>query len=186
MLTLTVCCLSWGPWHVQTRAIDTGGNTDRQAICPLRKELWLAGCLGVEPREMGSIWLRAWATLGGGIILAEGLHDWGMRAVPLLSYTLAFSLQLRKSTQNLSQGSCDKAESESESLYDWRSVSLSWCRVPFGAHDQILVFRHDCFVLSSFYGGAPSLTRGWVCHVSYVSVFVLFTYFRYIYIHNLQ
>jgi hypothetical protein len=40
-----------------------------------------------------------------GIILAEGLHDWGMRAVPLFSYTLAFALQLRKSTENLSQGS---------------------------------------------------------------------------------
>jgi hypothetical protein len=37
--------------------------------------------------------------------LAEGLHDWGMRAVPLFSYTLAFALQLRKSTENLSQGS---------------------------------------------------------------------------------
>jgi hypothetical protein len=42
---------------------------------------------------------------GEGIILAEGLHDWGMRAVPLFSYTLAFALQLRKSTENLSQGS---------------------------------------------------------------------------------
>jgi hypothetical protein len=28
-----------------------------------------------------------------------------MRAVPLFSYTLAFALQLRKSTENLSQGS---------------------------------------------------------------------------------
>jgi hypothetical protein len=37
--------------------------------------------------------------------LAEGLHDWGMRAVPLFGYTLAFVLQLRKSTENLSQGS---------------------------------------------------------------------------------
>jgi hypothetical protein len=111
MLTLTVCCLGWGPWHVQTRAIDTGGNTDtsgnlsytkitligwisgswtqrdgialaegldmfrlglltlagirtRQAICSLRKEIWLAGCLGVEPREMGSLWLRA-SMIGG-------------------------------------------------------------------------------------------------------------------------
>jgi hypothetical protein len=43
--------------------------------------------------------------LWGGIILAEGLHDWGMRAVPLFSYTLAFALHLRKSTENLSQGS---------------------------------------------------------------------------------
>jgi hypothetical protein len=51
---------------------------------------------------MGSLCLRASATLWG-IILAEGLHDWGMRAVPLFSYTLAFALQLRKSTENLSQ-----------------------------------------------------------------------------------
>jgi hypothetical protein len=79
--------------------LTLAGIRTRQAICPLRKELWLAGCLGVEPREMGSLWLRASATLEGGIILAEGLHDWGMRAVPLFSYTLAFALQLRKSTE---------------------------------------------------------------------------------------
>jgi hypothetical protein len=40
-----------------------------------------------------------------GNYLAEGLHDWGMRVVPLFSYTLAFALQLRKSTENLNQGS---------------------------------------------------------------------------------
>jgi hypothetical protein len=40
------------------------GIRTRQAICPLRKELWLAGCLGVEPREMGSLWLRA-SMIGG-------------------------------------------------------------------------------------------------------------------------
>jgi hypothetical protein len=42
---------------------------------------------------------------GGVIILAEGHNDCGMRAVPLFSYTLAFALQLRKITENLSQGS---------------------------------------------------------------------------------
>jgi hypothetical protein len=45
------------------------------------------------------------ATWGGGITSAEGLRDWGRRAVPLFNYTLAFALQLRKSTENLSQGS---------------------------------------------------------------------------------
>jgi hypothetical protein len=41
----------------------------------------------------------------GGIILAEGLYDWGRWAVPpFFNYTLAFALQLRKSTENLSQG----------------------------------------------------------------------------------
>jgi hypothetical protein len=39
--------------------LTLAGIRTRQEICPLRKELWLAGCLGVEPREMGSLWLRA-------------------------------------------------------------------------------------------------------------------------------
>jgi hypothetical protein len=43
------------------------------------------------------------ATWGGGITLAEGLHDWGRRAVLLLNYTLSFALQLRKSTESISQ-----------------------------------------------------------------------------------
>jgi hypothetical protein len=41
------------------RLLTLAGTRTGQAICPLRKELWLAGCLGVEPREMGSLWLRA-------------------------------------------------------------------------------------------------------------------------------
>jgi hypothetical protein len=45
--------------------------------------------------------------LRGEITSAEGLRDWGRRAVPLLNYTLAFALQLRKSTENLSQGRSD-------------------------------------------------------------------------------
>jgi hypothetical protein len=73
--------------------LTLAGIRTRQAICPLRKELWLAGCLRVEPREMGSLWLRAWATFWG-IILAEGLHDWGMRAVPLFMYWLVISVGL--------------------------------------------------------------------------------------------
>jgi hypothetical protein len=32
----------------------------------------------------------------GEITLAEGLHDWGRRAVPFLNYNLAFALQLRR------------------------------------------------------------------------------------------
>jgi hypothetical protein len=43
-----------------------------------------------------------WPLRLGGITLAEGLHDWGRRVVPLLNYTPAFALQLRKSTDNLS------------------------------------------------------------------------------------
>jgi hypothetical protein len=48
------------------------------------------------------LWLMVSLTWGE-ITLAEGLHDWGRPTVPLLNYTLAFALQLRKSTENLSQ-----------------------------------------------------------------------------------
>jgi hypothetical protein len=55
----------------------------------------------LSPEVLGSLWLMASATWGGGIVLAEGLHDWGRRAAPLLKYTMAFALQLRKSTEKL-------------------------------------------------------------------------------------
>jgi hypothetical protein len=41
-----------------------------------------------------------------------------------------------------------------------QSVSKSWCRVPFGDHDQI--FITVCHLRSCFCG-APSLTRGRIC-----------------------
>jgi hypothetical protein len=78
--------------------------------CPIRQRVlcekdfaWMA-LKGLNPEVFGSLWLMTSATWGE-ITSAEGLHDWGRRAVPLLNYTLAFSLQLRKSTENLSQGS---------------------------------------------------------------------------------
>jgi hypothetical protein len=39
------------------------------------------------------------------IILAEAIHDYGSRDVPLLNYTLTFALKQKKITENLSQGS---------------------------------------------------------------------------------
>jgi hypothetical protein len=41
-------------------------------------------------------WDRSATSGRGEIILAEGLHNWGRRAVLLFNYTLAFALQLRK------------------------------------------------------------------------------------------
>jgi hypothetical protein len=78
--------------------------------CPIRKRVlcekdfgWIA-FWGLNPEVLWSLWLMASATCGE-ITSAEGLHDWGRRAVTLLNYTLAFALKLRKSTENLSQGS---------------------------------------------------------------------------------
>jgi hypothetical protein len=46
----------------------------------------------LNPEVLGSLWQMACATFffgGGGITLAEGLHIWGRRAVPILNYTLS-------------------------------------------------------------------------------------------------
>jgi hypothetical protein len=45
----------------------------RQAICPLRKELWV-DVWDFNPDVLGSLLLKASATWGA-IILAEGRHD---------------------------------------------------------------------------------------------------------------
>jgi hypothetical protein len=58
--------------------------------------------LGVEPRSFGVALAELLRELGGGISLR--LKPFVM-AVPLFNYALAFALQLRKSTENLSQGS---------------------------------------------------------------------------------
>jgi hypothetical protein len=54
---------------------------------------------------------------------------------------------------------------KSKSHCDWRSVSLSWCRAPAGAHDQMFLLA---WKLLSCPCGAPSLTRGRVCHLSVI------------------
>jgi hypothetical protein len=68
-----------------------------------KKKLWLDGRLRIEPRRDGIAWLKTSETWEGSI-LAEGLRDWESRAVPFFDCTLAFALQLRKSTENLSHG----------------------------------------------------------------------------------
>jgi hypothetical protein len=64
----------------------------------------LDGFLGFEPRGVVIALADGLCDLREEIASAEGLRDWGRRAVPLLNYTLAFALQLRKITENLSQG----------------------------------------------------------------------------------
>jgi hypothetical protein len=54
-------------------------------------------------------------------------------------------------------------QSQSHITTDGQSASQSWCQAPSGAQDQIFVtVRHLKFCR----WGAPSLTRGWVCHRS--------------------
>jgi hypothetical protein len=49
-----------------------------------------------------------------------------------------------------------------------QSVSKSWCRAPFGAHDLILI---TVWQLRSSFCGVPSLTRGRVCLLSLLLAF---------------
>jgi hypothetical protein len=77
--------------------------------CPIMQRVlckkdfgWMA-LWGLNREPLGSLWLMVSATWGE-ITWAEGLHDWGRRAVPIFNYTLAFASQLRKSTENVSQG----------------------------------------------------------------------------------
>jgi hypothetical protein len=81
----------------------------------------------LNPEVLGSLWLMASATCGGGgITLDKGLHDCERRSVPLLNYTLAFSIQLRKSRENLSQGSLVVADYSLRRLGRLFRDSLSW------------------------------------------------------------
>jgi hypothetical protein len=62
------------------------GRWSHQAVCHLRKELWADGWLGGETRRV-EIALTEGLCDSRGIILAEGLHDWGKCVVPLLNFT---------------------------------------------------------------------------------------------------
>jgi hypothetical protein len=100
--------------------------------------------------------------LGGrGVILVEGHHDWGGRAVPLLNYTLAFALQLRKSTENLRLGSravrhhsCRISCLFRGSL-DWpaehqsSSVARGWLKLTLGRHKYLPSCRTKGFPASA-------------------------------------
>jgi hypothetical protein len=104
MLAVTVCCLGRWPWHVQT-----GGHCDWRGVSPsgswcCEKRIlvgWMSGSwtqvdeidLPESFYDLGeSFWLKASMTGGGG-------------PCPFYNYTLAFALQPRKSTENLSQDS---------------------------------------------------------------------------------
>jgi hypothetical protein len=56
--------------------------------------------LEFNPEGLGSLWLKASATLEALFWLKASMTE-GRRAVPLSNYTMAFALQLRKSTGNL-------------------------------------------------------------------------------------
>jgi hypothetical protein len=60
--------------------------------------------LGVEHKSVRVVLAEGLCELGG-ITSAEGLRDGGGWTCPFSHYALAFALQVRKSTENLSQGS---------------------------------------------------------------------------------
>jgi hypothetical protein len=63
------------------------------------------GSLGVDPRSVGVEVAEGLCALGGGNHFGWRPPLWGGGPCPLYHYALAFALQLRKSTENFSQGS---------------------------------------------------------------------------------
>jgi hypothetical protein len=49
-------------------AIVTGGNMNPSGNLSFAERTLLDGCLGLEPRGIGSLWLKASAACGWGII----------------------------------------------------------------------------------------------------------------------
>jgi hypothetical protein len=70
----------------------------RQRVLCKKDFGWIA-LWGLNPEVMGSLWLMASTTSAEGPMIGEG------GPCPFLNYTLAIALQLRKSTENLCQGS---------------------------------------------------------------------------------
>jgi hypothetical protein len=68
-----------------------------------------------------------------------------------------------------------QSQSQSHVTADGQSASQSWCRAPSGTHGQIFSPTHWLFGLYSL-GGAPSLTRGWVCHSGDFSCVYVYIY----------
>jgi hypothetical protein len=125
-----------------------GGYPIRQLVLYEKYFGWMA-LWELNTEVLGSLWLMTSATWGGGgegITSADCLHDWGRRAVPLWNYTVAFTLQLRKITENLSQGSRvvgDYSLYRLGRLFLWTAsaglLSVSPPRLPVGGFRQPLV-----------------------------------------------
>jgi hypothetical protein len=89
----------------QARDIAASGGLPYQRTCPLLKDFGWMDFLGVEPTSVGFALFEGLCDLGGGNHLCWRPTWLERRAIPLINYTLAFALQLKKSTENLRQGS---------------------------------------------------------------------------------
>jgi hypothetical protein len=78
------------------------------------------------------------------------LHIFTLRNLPTECLRISLETELLSS------------QSQSHIATDGEPVSKSWCRAPSGAYDQILI---TVWQLQSCFCGAPSLTRGRVCHL---------------------
>jgi hypothetical protein len=58
--------------------------------------------LGVESREMGSLWFEGLYDFGDELFWLRASMTGGGRSCSIFNYALAFAFQLRKSTENLS------------------------------------------------------------------------------------
>jgi hypothetical protein len=144
------------------------GGWSHQAICLCERKFGWMDIWELTPEGLGSLWLITSATWRGG-----GGAFWLKATIirvagPLLNYTLAFALQLRKCTENLSQVVEDyslRRLGRQPRLACWTSVHLGYpwmtsvspwsAQVPSKLHWAGWFWQPVFFVLVMFRQSAP-------------------------------
>jgi hypothetical protein len=62
LLFLGFVVIAEGLDMIRLRGVATDYNTKYSGKLSFTKEIWLGGCLGIQPRGMGTIWPKASAT----------------------------------------------------------------------------------------------------------------------------
>jgi hypothetical protein len=125
MLAITALCLGWIPWHVQTRGYWYWRENEPGNLSFMKKTL---------ARWISESWTqKRWDRFGWRRLLLGGNNSsWGPPRLGeagrahFSNYTLAFASQLRKSTENLSQGSWLVSDASLRRLGRLIRGSLDW------------------------------------------------------------
>jgi hypothetical protein len=100
-----------------------------------------------------------WRSVGQPVLVSNPI--WG--PIPDFCYCQTFAVLWMKGALSDERTGQLTIVRVSHVTTDGQSVSPSWCRAPFGAHDQILITVWQLLFCRC---RAPPLTRGRVCHLS--------------------
>jgi hypothetical protein len=109
------------------------------------------------------LWLCSWLKLTTNNKTISGMANTHNGKHPVYEATATWSPVYFTTVHSLFW----KSQSQSYITTDGQSVSMSWCRAQSGTFDQRFILSYSLVLF-----GAPSLTRGRVCHLS---VFCLYS-----------